>query len=171
MRRWIIALLVLFGLAVAYVLAHWALIETSGEVVVLRTQKDDGSWLESRLWIVDDGGVAWLHGNPDSRWMRNLAARPVVEVVRNGATHRYRAAPVPGPHPRIHELLRAKYGLADRWVRFVGADTPSTTPVRLEALSPSGREGALKGDGRLADASSVGPRGATWEGHSDSSSS
>jgi hypothetical protein len=32
------------------------------------------------------------------------------------------------------ELLRAKYGVADRWVRFVGPDDESTTPVRLELL-------------------------------------
>jgi hypothetical protein len=142
MRRGILALLVLAGLAIGYVLAHWAMIETAGEVIVLRTQEDDGGWLESRLWIVDDAGVAWLHGNPDSGWMRNLAARPAVEVVRGGATRQLRATPVPGPHPRIHELLRAKYGLADRWVRLVGADTASTTPVRLDPLDPPAREGA-----------------------------
>lgn len=133
MRRLALALAALAGLAAAYVLAHWALIETGQEVIVLRTQQDDGAWLESRLWIVDDGPVSWLHG-ADSQWMRNLEARPVVEVVRGGETHRYRATPVPGPHPRIHELLRAKYGLADRWVRFVGPDGETTRPVRLERL-------------------------------------
>jgi hypothetical protein len=132
-RRWIAAFAVIAGLCVAYVLAHWALIETGREVIVLRTEEPDGGWLETRLWIVDDAGAAWLHG-ADSRWMRNLEARPIVEVVRGGETHRYRATPVPGPHPRLHELLRAKYGIADRWVRFVGPDTGSTTPVRLERL-------------------------------------
>ena len=131
MRRLAVILLVLAGLCVAYVLAHWALIEIGQEVVVLRTQEPNGRWVEARLWIVDDGGVAWLHGG-DSRWMRNLRERPVVELVRQGETRRYRARPVPGPHPRLHELLRSKYGFADRWVRFIGADTESTTPVRLE---------------------------------------
>lgn len=133
MRRWIIGLAVVLGLCVAYVLAHWALIETGREVIVLRTEEPDGKWLETRLWIVDDAGVSWLHG-ADSRWMRNLKARPVVEVVRAGETHRYRATAVPGPHPRIHELLRAKYGVADAWVRFVGPDGELTAPVRLERL-------------------------------------
>jgi hypothetical protein len=134
MKRLAVVLAAILGLGVAYVLAHWALIEMGREVIVLRTQGDDGAWLESRLWIVDDGGVSWLHGDGGSRWMRNLKARPVVEIERGGETHRFRAQAVPGPHLRLHELLRAKYGVADRWVRFVGSDSESTTPVRLDPL-------------------------------------
>ena len=104
-RRMVIALAALAVLGVGSVLAHWALIETGREVIVLRTEEPDGAWLESRLWIVDDGAVSWLHG-ADSRWMRNLGTRPIVEVVRSGETIPYRATPVPGPHPRVHELLR-----------------------------------------------------------------
>jgi hypothetical protein len=133
LKRIAIVLAAAFGLGAAYVVAHWALIEIGREVIVLRTEEPDGGWLETRLWIVDDGASTWLHGG-DSRWMRNLRARPIVEVERAGRTHRYRARPVPGPHPRLHELLRAKYGVADRWVRFVGPDGETTTPVRLERL-------------------------------------
>ena len=134
MRRVLVALGVAIALVVAYVLAHWALIEIGREVVVLRTEEADGSWYESRLWIVDDDGAAWLHGDRGSRWEQNLAARPVVEVVRHGETHRYRAVPVPGPHPRIDALLREKYGIADVWVRVVAGDRETTTPVRLERI-------------------------------------
>lgn len=134
MKRVIVALGCVLAVAVAYVLAHATLIEIGNEVIVLRTQEADGSWYESRLWIVDDDGASWLHGNRGSRWMENLAARPSVEVRRAGETHRYRAAIVPGPHPRIHERMREKYGAADRWVRFVGPDGPRTAPVRLERM-------------------------------------
>jgi hypothetical protein len=133
MRRLVLVLLALLGLGAAYVLGHWALIEVGREVITLRTQDEDGGWHQSRLWIVDDGGFAWLHGG-DSHWMRNLEARPIVEVERAGATARYRAHVVAGPHPRLDELLRAKYGVADRWVRFVGPDGESTRAVRLEPL-------------------------------------
>jgi hypothetical protein len=133
MRRTAIVLAAGLGLCVAYVVAHWALIEVGREVIVLRTENAGGGWLESRLWIVDDGAHAWLHGG-DSAWMRNLRARPIVEIERAGETHRYRAEPVPDADARIHELLRAKYGVADRWVRFVGPDGTSTAPVRLERL-------------------------------------
>ncbi len=135
MRRIAIVVAAVFGLCAAYVAAHWALIEVGREVIVLRTENPGGGWLETRLWIVDDGSVSWLHGG-DSAWMRNLRARPIVEIERAGETHRYRADAVPGPHPKLHELLRAKYGVADRWVRFVGPDNESTTPVRLERLEP-----------------------------------
>jgi hypothetical protein len=136
MRRAAFFLAAALGVCAAYVVAHWALIELGGEVIVLRTENPGGGWLESRLWIVDDGGVSWLHG-ADSGWMRNLEARPIVEVVRGGGTHRYRATVVRGPHPRIHEVLRAKYGSADRWVRFIGPDNEASAPVRLERLAPS----------------------------------
>ena len=132
MKRLVLGLATLLLLAVALVAVHCALIE-SREVIVLRTEGQGGRWLESRLWIVDDGPVAWLHG-ADSHWMHNLEARPIVEIVRAGETHRYRATGVPGPHPRVHELLRVKYGSADRWVRFVGPDGEHTQPVRLERL-------------------------------------
>ncbi|MFQ5601580.1 MAG: hypothetical protein ACE5G2_13650 [Candidatus Krumholzibacteriia bacterium] len=103
-------------------------------MIVLRTEQPDGGWLETRLWIVDDGAISWLHAG-DSRWLRNLEARPIVEIVRGGEAHPYRAQPVPGSHPKLHELLRAKYGVADRWVRFIASDSESTTPVRLETVS------------------------------------
>jgi len=135
MKRIAIVLAATFGLCGAYVATHWALIELGREVIVLRTENLDGGWLETRLWIVDDGVYSWLHGG-DSDWMRNLRARPIVEIERGGETHRFRAYAVPGPHPKLHELLRAKYGVADLWVRFVGPDNESTTPVRLELLAP-----------------------------------
>jgi hypothetical protein len=133
MKRFALVLAVVVALFASYVFAHWALIELGREVIVLRTQGADGGWLESRLWIVDDGSVSWLHG-ANSRWMRNLKARPIVEIHRAGETRRYHAQPVTGPHKRLHELLREKYGVADRWVRFIGPDDESTTAVRLDPL-------------------------------------
>lgn len=128
--RAVAALIVLAAVAVA---AHFVVIEWGREVAVLRTQRSDGSWQETRLWIVDDAGSAWLHSaGPD--WAARFAGDPIVEVVREGATRRYQAHAVPGPHPRIHELLRAKYGWADRWVRFIGPDTDQVLVVRLDPL-------------------------------------
>src|SRR5262245_37816294 len=89
MKRFAIALSATASILVFYGTAHWALIEIGREVIVLRTEESDGTWLETRLWIVDDGTTSWLHGG-NSRWMHNLQARPIVEIVRNGETHRYR---------------------------------------------------------------------------------
>ena len=51
---------------------------------------------------------------------------------RGGVTRRYRAHPVPGPHPRVDQLLREKYGWADRWVRLLAPDGEHTLAVRLD---------------------------------------
>ena len=135
MRRLALGLAGILCLTAAYGLAHWTLIEVGREVITLRTWDEDGGRYESRLWIVDDGGVAWLHGG-ESRCMRKLEARPDVEVERGGQTHRYRARAVSGPHPRIDALLREKYGVADRWVRFVAPDGAATRAVRLDPPEP-----------------------------------
>jgi hypothetical protein len=115
----------------AIVAAHMLLIEVGREVVTLRTPRPDGSWKTTRLWIVDDGGTPWLHSGGED-WIAQFEDRPIVELDRGGATHRYRGTLVPGPHPRVHELLRAKYGVADRWVRLIGPDAATTIPVRLD---------------------------------------
>jgi len=118
-------------LVASAVLAHMALIEVGREVVTLRTQRPDGSWQATRLWIVDDGDTPWLH-SAGADWLARFAGEPIVEVERAVATRRYRARLVPGPHPRLHVLLREKYGVADRWVRFIGPDGETTVPVRLD---------------------------------------
>lgn len=118
------------ALVVAVVLGHLALIEVGREVVTLRTQRPDGEWQSIRLWAVDDAGSVWLHSAGED-WLPRFA-NPRVELERGRETRRYRATPVPGPHPRTHELLREKYGIADRWVRFVGPDDETVCVVRLD---------------------------------------
>ena len=133
MRIAVSALALLVALAALAVLAHFALIEIGREVATLRTQRPDGTWQSTRLWIVDDEGSAWLH-SAGAAWAKRFEGDPVVEVVRGGKVVRYRAHPVPGPHPRIDALLREKYGLADRWVRFLAPDGDSVLVVRLDPL-------------------------------------
>lgn len=133
MRRLLIGVAIAIGAVALLVLGHLALIEVGREVVTLRTQRPDGTWQETRLWIVDEGGSAWLHSGGEA-WRRRFEGNPVVEVERGGETRRYRAQGVPGPHPRIDELMREKYGLADRWVRLVAPDGEATLVVRLDPV-------------------------------------
>jgi hypothetical protein len=121
----------LVGVAILLVVAHMAFIEIGHEVVTLRTQRSDGSWQETRLWIVDDGASSWLHSG-GAAWKRRFDGDPVVEVKRGTRTLRYRAHAVPGLHPNVDHLLREKYGLADRWVRFISPDNEDTVAVRLD---------------------------------------
>jgi hypothetical protein len=132
-HRVVRAVVVLGAVAGLAALAHLALIEVGREVVTLRTQRADGSWQATRLWIVDLGGSAWLHSAGDD-WRARFEGDPVVEVERAGEVRRYRAHPVPGPHPELDRRLRAKYGIADRWVRFLAPCDASVLPVRLDPL-------------------------------------
>ena len=133
MKRLFAAAGVLLAIAVLVVLAHLAFIEVGRDVVTLRTPRGDGTWQATRLWIVDDGASSWLHsGGPD--WAPRFEGNPIVEIERNGDTRRYRAQPVPGPHQHVHELLREKYGLADRWVRFIAPDDEMVLAVRVDPL-------------------------------------
>lgn len=127
------ALGLLAALTLLVGIAHFALIEIGHEVVTLRTERPDGTWQSTRLWIVDDGGSAWLH-SAGAAWAKRFEGDPVVEVVRGENVMRYRAHPVPGPHPRVDALLREKYGVADRWVRFIAPDGDSVLVVRLDPL-------------------------------------
>ena len=124
-------------LAALAVLAHFAVIEIGQEVVTLRTQSPDGRRTQTRLWAVDDGNSVWLHSG-GTHWAQRFVGNPVVELERAGKIRSYRAHAVPGPHPHLHALLRAKYGNADRWVRFVGPDNATTVPVRLDPIGPDG---------------------------------
>jgi hypothetical protein len=131
MRSLLIGTGVLVGCAILLVAAHLAFIEIGHEVVTLRTQRADGSWQETRLWIVDDGVSSWLHSG-GAAWKKRFDGDPVVELKRDNQTLRYHAHAVPGLHPNVDHLLREKYGLADRWVRFISPDNEQTVVVRLD---------------------------------------
>ena len=147
MRQVIIVTAIVVGVCAAYVLAHLALIEVGREVVVVHEPTPTGGVHKARLWIVDDGRYSWIHpGNANAQWwIRHMDAHPIVEIERGGEIRRYRALPDPEAHARVHQLLREKYGVADRWVRFLeGTDTRSgfltwgerckTVPIRLEPV-------------------------------------
>ncbi len=133
MKRFLIGVGALVTAALLLVLGHLALIEIGRDVAVLRTQRADGTWQETRLWIVDDGASSWLHSKGEA-WEKRFEGDPTVEVERKGEVRRYRAHAVPGPHPKVDALLREKYGIADRWVRFIAPDDPNVLVVRLDPL-------------------------------------
>jgi hypothetical protein len=133
MKALLLGVGILVGVAALLVAAHLAFIEIGHEVVTLRTQRTDGSWQKTRLWIVDEGDSSWLHSGGDA-WLARFDGDPVVEVEREGRIRRYRAHAVPGPHPRVDQLLREKYGVANRWVRFLSPDNEKTVAVRLDPL-------------------------------------
>ena len=108
-----------------------------GEVVVLRTTDADGRMRETRTWVADEDGAAWIEAaTPERPFLADLRARPSFELRRGGTLHRCRATVMPNPegHTRIRRLLAARYGWADRWIALV-ADTSRSLAVRLECES------------------------------------
>ncbi len=135
--RFIVRLVVLLlVLAVGFVGAIYAASELGGELVVLHTRQGNDE-ATTRLWVVDDSGFAWLRaGTPESGWLKRIGANPEVTVERDGETLQFRAVPVRDPvvRDRIHALMRAKYGFADRMVSVIRDGTLSVA-VRLDPVA------------------------------------
>jgi hypothetical protein len=127
------------GLAIAAVLFGASIFyasEQAGEVVTLVTFDTDGAGAETRLWVVDDGGSAWLRaGQPSASWLARIEAVPEVVVKRGASEERYRAVPVRGAEAtaRINEQMRARYGLWDRWISLIH-DDDQCVAVRLDPI-------------------------------------
>lgn len=149
MRRVVQIVAGLAVLAALIVGGLFAASEIGGEVVVLHTRDASGADLSTHLWIVDDGGFAWLRsGLPTSGWFVRLEARPDVSVERAGQTTRYRAVPVRSPEARerIHALMREKYGWADRLISAT-RDARASIAVRLDPAPETGFAGEIELDG------------------------
>lgn len=106
--------------------------ERGGEIVTLRTTDATGAVHETRNWVVDADGLAWLRaGDPKSGWLSRLRERPKVEVERAGRRASFLAVPQPSERDRINALFLAKYGWADRYIgALFGRD--DATPIRLD---------------------------------------
>src|SRR5215468_5982652 len=105
------------------------------EKVVLHTH-DGAADRTTHLWVVDDGGFAWLRaGVPSSGWLKRIEANPDVSVERGGQTYHFHAVPVHEPmiRDRIHALMREKYTWSDRVVSMI-RDPNGSVPVRLEPV-------------------------------------
>jgi len=85
-----VILVSVIGIACAAVVAHFMVIGLGREVATLRTQGHDGTWRETRLWVVDYDGDPWLH-SAGEEWEQRFENDPVVELTRDGkhrALHR-----------------------------------------------------------------------------------
>src|SRR6516164_4100506 len=145
LKKLVTTVAVIVAVIAALVGAQFALIELGKEVVVVHEPTPSGAVHRARLWIVDDGRVSWIHpGNANAQWwVQHMDANAIVEVERGGKTGRYRAQADPAADPKVHRLMRQKYGFADWWDRFlIGTDTYpgllmgncTTVPVRIEPI-------------------------------------
>ena len=106
----------------------------SGEVVVVRTFDASGGSHETRLWIVDDHGTAWLRaGQPEASWYQRVRANPDIQVERGGDLYEYRAFPIEGGPTvsHVNNLMFAKYGWAEQVIGIM-IDRSRSVAIRLD---------------------------------------
>ena len=132
----------LIGIAIVVIGTQY-LASESGEVVVLRTLDAAGGVHETRLWVVDHDGSAWLRaGNPTGGWFPRLSARPEVEVVRGSETRKFLAAadarsarhdqrPDAARNTASPTATSASSFRARRRSRCAWSPSPAGTPCRL----------------------------------------
>ncbi len=133
MHRVLRGLLIAVAVLVLLAGALYALSE-SREVVVLRARDAAGDVRATHLWVIDDGGTAWLRsGGPERGWFVRVKAAPQVELERGGETRAYTAVVVETPETvaRVNRLMREKYGWIDALIeRIEGGWEPIA--VRLD---------------------------------------
>ena len=134
MRRIAIVLAVMFAVVAVVYAGMRVLFETSGEVIDLRTQGADGRAYESRLWVVDVDGQAYLRtGSDKSQWLERLRLNPQVGVTRSGVTANFIATPIDDPaiRVRVNAATAEKYGIAESILRMGVLDPEHTVAIRL----------------------------------------
>ena len=138
MKRLRKALIWVLVLAMALGSGIFGVSELGGEIVTLGTHTADGD-ANTRIWVVDDVGHAWLRsGTPGNGWLERIDANPDVTIERAGVVTRYRAVPVrtdPKLRDRIHALMAEKYTWADRIISALRDGTQSV-PIRLDPVEP-----------------------------------
>jgi hypothetical protein len=126
---WLILVAVgLFGLW--FVVQMYA--SESGEVLVIHTVDEAGVPRDTRLWVVDEVGHAWIRaGTANAGWFRRLQAQPYTDMVRGDRSIAITAVPVPDAKERVNALMAEKYGWADQFIGFFFS-RDKAVPIRLD---------------------------------------
>ena len=135
MKRFLIITASLIVLVVVVLFGLEGYASERGEVVVLHTRDASGGAHDTRVWVVDHDGSAWLRaGRPESGWYQRVAADPEITVTRGSTDVRYRAVAVPEKRAVINELMAAKYGWGDRFIGWMLGGRDGAIPVRLDPI-------------------------------------
>jgi hypothetical protein len=132
----LVAALLLLGAGMLFIA------EYGGEVVDLHTTDASGKTFQTRLWILDDSGSAWLWAAaPGRRWLQHLRTHPQVQIVRGGEVASYRAVPVETDETRqrIGCLTVWRYGVAAHALALIHQvvlrhDQDEAVPIRLDPV-------------------------------------
>jgi hypothetical protein len=104
------------------------------EVVVLHSHGADGDH-ETRLWVVDDAGAAWLRtGASNATWLPRIRANSAIELERDEETGAYSAVVISEPTTvaRIDRLTLEKYGWSEELLRSMSGEPTGQVAIRLD---------------------------------------
>lgn len=105
------------------------------EVVELIAANEVGEKRITRLWVVDDEGMAYLRVGADgSGWYDRILMNDSVEVVREGVTAEYRVQARPEKSVRINELMQQKYTWGDTLIGQMLGGREGSIPLELQPL-------------------------------------
>ena len=105
------------------------------EVVELIAANEVGEKRITRLWVVDDEGMAYLRVGADgSGWYDRILMNDSVEVVREGVRAEYRVQARPEKSVRINELMQQKYTWGDTLIGQMLGGREGSIPLELQPL-------------------------------------
>ena len=105
------------------------------EVVELIAANEAGEKRITRLWVVDDEGMAYLRvGDDGSGWYDRILMNDSVEVVREGVRAEYRVQARPEKSVRINELMQQKYTWGDTLIGQMLGGREGSIPLELQPL-------------------------------------
>lgn len=105
------------------------------EVVELIAANEAGEKRNTRLWVVDDEGLAYLRVGADgSGWYDRILMNDSVTVVRQGVTAQYRVQARPEKSARINELMQQKYTWGDTLIGLMVGGREGSIPLELQPL-------------------------------------
>jgi hypothetical protein len=109
----------------------------SGEVVVITTRDATGIARDTRLWVVDHDGSAWLRsGSTTSGWYQRLIDNPKITIQRSDTSFTAIAEPRTEVKATIDGLMNDKYGWADDYIGMLYG-RGGAVPIRLLADASS----------------------------------
>lgn len=128
---------IFIGVGIAIVLFFGTVAITTtplvGEVVTLHTMGADGEWETTPLWVVDEGGHAYLRaGAAESGWVLRLQSNPQARLERGGEVVSVRVIPDESARDRVNQRMAEAYGWADAFLSIIGGDSSVSLPLRLE---------------------------------------
>ena len=126
----------LLGVIVLQQISQMIASET-GEVVVVTTMAADGSTDDTRLWVVDHDGSAWLRASGEtSGWYQQMLANPDIEMIRNDVRAAYTIQPDVLQRDLINTLMRDKYAWRDAYISLMFS-RDDVVPIRLVSQGDS----------------------------------